>query len=388
MRSVELFAGGGGLAIGLDQAGFDPQVIVEINKDACSTLRQNYLTDGDHLLFEGDIKSFDYKHIEKPITLVSGGPPCQPFSLGGSHKAFDDDRDMFPEAVRAIRELQPKAFIFENVKGLLRKSFSEYFEYIILQLQYPSLAKNKGEEWTQHLARLEQHHTSLHEPDLEYRVVYRLLNSANYGVPQKRERVFIVGFRADVDAGWSFPEPTHSEDALLWDKWVSGEYWSRHGITQPQIDEKILSKIKKLQRKYGMFAPEEHPWVTVRDALKDIPDPRHETNHNFINHDFKDGAKSYPGHTGSYIDEPSKTLKAGAHGVPGGENMIRFEDDSVRYFTIRESARIQTFPDNYVLEGAWGEAMRQLGNAVPVELARTVGLSVYNALSSSTGHSC
>ncbi len=136
-----------------------------------------------------------------------------------------------------------------------------------------------------------------------------------------------------------------------------------------------------------MLAPEEQPWVTVRDALKDIPDPRHETNHNFINHDFKDGAKSYPGHTGSYIDEPSKTLKAGAHGVPGGENMIRFEDDSVRYFTIRESARIQTFPDNYVLEGAWGEAMRQLGNAVPVELARNVGLSVYNALSSSTGHS-
>ncbi|SUP37474.1 Modification methylase HaeIII [Vibrio owensii] len=380
MRSVELFAGGGGLAIGLDQAGFEPQVIVELNKDACNTLRQNYLTDGEHLLYEGDIKKFDYQQVNEPVALVSGGPPCQPFSLGGSHKAHNDDRDMFPEAVRAIRELQPKAFIFENVKGLLRKTFTEYFEYIILQLQYPSMAKYEGEDWEHHLSRLEQHHTSLHEPELEYKVVYRLLNSADYGVPQKRERVFIVGFRADVDARWSFPEPTHSDEALFWDKWVSGNYWNRHRIPQPNLDDKTLRKVDRLEKKYGMFAPETLPWVTVRDALSNIPDPRTNTEHSFLNHEFKDGARSYPGHTGSYIDEPSKTLKAGAHGVPGGENMIRYEDGSIRYFTVRESARIQTFPDNYVLEGAWGEAMRQLGNAVPVELARKVGASVHEAL--------
>ncbi len=380
MKSVELFAGGGGLAIGLDQAGFEPQVIVELNKDACNTLRQNYLTDGEHLLYEGDIKRFDYRQVEKTVALVSGGPPCQPFSLGGSHKAHNDDRDMFPEAVRAIRELQPKAFIFENVKGLLRKTFAEYFEYIILQLQYPSMAKYEGEDWEHHLSRLEQHHTSLHEPELEYKVVYRLLNSADYGVPQKRERVFIVGFRADVDARWSFPEPTHSDEALFWDKWISGNYWKRHGIPQPTLDDKTLRKVARLEKKYGMFAPEALPWVTVRDALSDIPEPQSNRDHSFQNHEFKDGARSYPGHTGSYIDEPSKTLKAGAHGVPGGENMIRYEDDSIRYFTVRESARIQTFPDSYVLEGAWGEAMRQLGNAVPVELARKVGASVYEAL--------
>lgn len=380
MRSVELFAGGGGLAIGLDQAGFEPQVIVELNKDACNTLRQNYLTDGEHLLYEGDIKKFDYRQVNEPVALVSGGPPCQPFSLGGSHKAYNDDRDMFPEAVRAIRELQPQAFIFENVKGLLRKTFAEYFEYIILQLQYPSMAKHEGEDWEHHLSRLEQHHTSLHEPELEYKVVYRLLNSADYGVPQKRERVFIVGFRADVDARWSFPEPTHTDEALFWDKWVTGDYWNRHGIPQPELDDKTLRKVARLEKKYGMFAPETLPWVTVRDALSDIPDPRSNIEHDYLNHEFKDGARSYPGHTGSYIDEPSKTLKAGAHGVPGGENMIRYEDDSIRYFTVRESARIQTFPDSYVLEGAWGEAMRQLGNAVPVELARHVGASVYEAL--------
>jgi DNA (cytosine-5)-methyltransferase 1 len=380
MRSVELFAGGGGLAIGLERAGFNPNTIIEFNKDACRTLRLNYLTDGDQHLFEGDIGKFDYSSIKgSPIKLVSGGPPCQPFSLGGNHKAFNDDRDMFPQAVRAIRELKPQAFIFENVKGLLRKSFAEYFEYILLQLQYPSQEREGCESWLKHLSRLEKHHTSNHKPELGYKVVFRLLNSANYGVPQKRERVFIIGFRSDLDIGWSFPEPTHTEDALFWNKWISGEYWRQHDIPQPEANEKIKNKAERLLKKYGMFRPTEQAWSTVRDALSDIPHPQLKQS-NLKNHEFKDGARTYPGHTGSYIDEPSKTLKAGAHGVPGGENMIRYEDGSVRYFTVRESARIQTFPDDYILEGSWGEAMRQLGNAVPVKLAQTIGESVNAAL--------
>ncbi|MCH1921607.1 DNA cytosine methyltransferase [Shewanella sp. A3A] len=381
MRSVELFAGGGGLAIGLERAGFEPETVIEFNKDACRTLRQNYLIQDNTTLYEGDIRQFDYSLINQlePIQLVSGGPPCQPFSLGGNHRAFDDERDMFPEAVRAIRELQPRAFIFENVKGLLRKSFAEYFEYILLQLQYPLWTKNDDETWLQHLERLERHHTAQHEPELEYRLLFRLLNAADYGVPQKRERVFIVGFRADLDAEWAFPAPTHSEDALTWSKWVTGEYWTRHGLRQPPIDDQINNKITRLRRIYGDDGPRELPWVTVRDALADIPEPN-VSGHNLLNHEYKDGARVYPGHTGSYIDEPSKTLKAGAHGVPGGENMIRYEDGSVRYFTVRESARIQTFPDNYLLEGAWGEAMRQLGNAVPVRLAEAVGSSVLDTL--------
>ncbi|MGA3304360.1 MAG: DNA cytosine methyltransferase, partial [Methylovirgula sp.] len=93
-------------------------------------------------------------------------------------------------------------------------------------------------------------------------------------------------------------------------------------------------------------------------------------------HRFQDGARSYPGHTGSPLDEPAKALKAGVHGVPGGENMLRKPDGSVRYFTVRESARLQTFPDGYEFMGSWSETMRQLGNAVPVELARLVGEDV------------
>lgn len=379
LKSIELFAGAGGLGIGLHRAGFDTQAAVEYNKDACKTLRNTNLLGKNCIIHEMDVKLHDY-NAYKGIDLVSGGPPCQPFSLGGNHSAQNDDRDMFPEAVRAVRELQPKAFIFENVKGLLRKSFATYFEYILLQLQHPDLAKKQQESWRNHLSRLEKHHTKTRL--CSYNVVFRLLNSADYGVPQKRERVVIVGIRSDLDIEWSFPEATHSEEKLQWDQLVTGEYWKKHKIRQPAFSDTQIRKRKSLLQKYGMFSPEALPWHTVRDALSDLPKPyKSEGKCKYSNHAFKDGARIYPGHTGSYIDLPSKTLKAGVHGVPGGENMIRFEDESVRYFTVRESARIQTFPDTYFITGAWSEAMRQLGNAVPVRLAECIGKSVYNALS-------
>lgn len=380
MNSIELFAGGGGLALGLSNCGFRHKAVVEMNKDACNTIRANSVFDFGKNLYEGSVVNFDYMSVSDEIDLISGGPPCQPFSMGGKAKGNEDTRDMFPQAVRAIREKRPKAFVFENVKGLMRKSFVDYFEYIVLQLQYPSFDKEVDESWEQHRARLERYHTQCEHTELEYKVIYRLVNAADYGVPQKRERIFFIGFRSDIDANWTFPEATHSEDSLMWDKWVSGEYWNRHQLPKPVPDEKIAKKAEKIRKKYGLFEPETLPWVTVRDAISDLPDPKHADAQNFNQHIFKDGAKMYPGHTGSYIDEPSKALKAGAHGVPGGENMIRYEDDSVRYFTVRESARIQTFPDHFNFQGSWGEVMRQLGNAVPAKLAERVGQSVYRAL--------
>lgn len=118
---------------------------------------------------------------------------------------------MFPYAVSAVRHIEPAVFIFENVRGLLRASFSKYFEYIILQLTYPGVEIKPGEMWENHLTRLEDTHFSGKYDGLKYNVLYRLLNAADYGVPQKRERVFIVGFRSDIQQDWHFPEPTHSE---------------------------------------------------------------------------------------------------------------------------------------------------------------------------------
>lgn len=386
LRSVELFSGAGGLALGLAKSGFKHEMLVEYNKHAVDTLNYNH-DKGQEQIKNWDIRYEDINNIsftgfKGKIALVAGGPPCQPFSLGGKHKAHNDGRDMFPQAVRAVRESKPDSFIFENVKGLLRKSFSTYFEYIILQLTYPEIVQRTEESWKNHLSRLEETHTKGSYRGLKYNVVFRLLNSANYGVPQKRERVFIVGFRSDLNIEWSFPKQTHSCDALLWDKWVTGEYWRRLNVPKEdrpmmKIDSSVIAS--KLQKKYGLFKPEEKSWVTVRESIQDLPCPLKKNK--FNNHIYKDGAKSYPGHTGSLIDEPSKTLKAGDHGVPGGENMICFNDGSVRYFTVREAARIQTFPDDYHISGAWSECMRQIGNAVPVSLAEVVARSVHHAIS-------
>lgn len=382
MNSIELFAGAGGLALGLNNAGFQHRAIVELNKDACRTIKANKVFDYGSNLYQGDVANFNYLNLPNTIDFISGGPPCQPFSVGGKAKGCDDSRDMFPEAIRAIRERKPKAFLFENVKGLLRKSFEDYFNYIILQLQYPTMEKKKHEAWESHRDRLQKYHVQSKHTELEYHVTYHLVNAADYGVPQKRARVFMIGFRADLNINWSFPETTHSEDALLWSQWVTKDYWYDHNIQQPHINDKLLLKITRLKKKYGMLKPKSKRWLTVRDAISDMPEPDVNITNHYNHHIFKAGAKIYPGHTGSYIDEPSKALKAGGHGVPGGENMIRYENGEVRYFTVRESARIQTFPDDYAFEGSWGEVMRQLGNAVPARLATIIGQSVFHALSS------
>ena len=380
--SVELFAGAGGLGIGLAKAGFKPLAVVEYNRWCCDTLRENHRSLSRHggtwEVIEGDVRKVNFRQYEDVVDLVSGGPPCQPFSLGGRHRAYDDARDMFPQAVRAVREARPRAFIFENVKGLTRASFHDYFTYVQLQLEHPEVVAKEDERWEEHLARLHQHHTSTNRSGLNYRVVTKLLNAANFGVPQRRERVIFVGFRDDVDAKWSMHDGGYTQEALVWDQ-AFGDYWERHKV--PKALRLYDGRAEAIRRRLSKDdRPESAPWRTTRDAIFDLPDPREDRALSIADHRFQAGAKSYPGHTGSYIDEPSKTLKAGVHGVPGGENMVRMPDGSVRYFTVRESCRIQTFPDDYRLHGAWSECMRQLGNAVPVDLAMHVGKSVASTL--------
>jgi DNA (cytosine-5)-methyltransferase 1 len=276
-----------------------------------------------------------------------------------------------------LRETKPRAFIFENVKGLTRSSFATYFSYINLQLHHPDVIRRDEETWTDHLARLEQHHTSGTESGLHYKVVAQVLNAADYGVPQRRERVVFVGFRSDTGIRWSFPERTHSLDSLLWEQCRSQDYWERHKVASlhREVHARLYSKGMNLLGK-----PTDKPWLTVRDAIHDLPEPTDWPDTTILNHRLQPGARSYPGHTGSPLDEAAKTLKAGVHGVPGGENMLLRPDGTVRYFTVRESARLQTFPDWYELHGSWTEAMRQLGNAVPVDLAHVIASDVADHL--------
>jgi DNA (cytosine-5)-methyltransferase 1 len=384
LQTIELFAGAGGLGLGFSSNGAIHKAVVEWDRYACETLRNNKRLGVEPIahwadVTEGDVRAFDYSSYEN-LDLITGGPPCQPFSMGGKHRGFLDDRDMFPQAIRAVREAKPRAFVFENVRGITRPLFLNYFNYILLQLEYPSLEAKKGEEWQDHMTRLEKKKTK--GAKSEYHVIARLVNAANYGVPQKRARVFFVGFRSDVHRPWAFPAATHSFEALLRDQWIDGSYWERHRISKRSRP----SRPSGIDTKLAAFLNEgldnsSQPWQTVRDAISDLPDPEKRPDIELIQaHKFQPGARIYPGHTGSPFDEPAKALKAGDHGVPGGENMLRRNDGSVRYFTVRECARIQTFPDNFVFSGTWTETMRQLGNAVPVKLASRIAESVCDLL--------
>ena len=383
-NSIELFCGTGGMALGLQNAGFRHKTLYEWDKSCCDNIKANidagYNGITNWNVCQSDVRNVSYDGLAGNINMISGGPPCQPFSVGGKAQANNDKRDMFPEAVRAVREIMPEVFIFENVRGLLRKSFSLYFNYIILQMIYPSIVKHPDMSWEDHRIILEQHHTSAMRGECEYNVVFRLLNAADYGVPQLRHRVIIVGFRKDVDAHWAFPSPTHSEDALLYSKWITGDYWMHHNLPVPKDCPISKQTLNNLRSAIEECDSPKLPWLTARDAIGDLPDPQDKEAAAYDNHIFRAGAKIYPGHSGSILDEPSKTIKAGAHGVPGGENMIVSDNGSVRYYTVRESARIQTFPDNYRFIASWTESMRQIGNAVPVKLAETVGRSVCDHL--------
>lgn len=378
LRGIELFAGGGGLLLGSSLAGVEHVAAVEWDRWACQTMRENAVA-GHPLVaglsvIEGDVRAVNWAEVPgaSGVDLITGGPPCQPFSAGGLARSADDPRDMFPAMTEVIAELQPRAFVVENVKGLTRQAFKEYFDYVKLRLQFPTLRAVEGEDWVHHWERLKGRHDEL-SSEVMYKTTTTVVNAADFGIPQHRHRVFIVGFRSDLDIEWEFPEATHSGGALALSQ-QRGEYWDKWDVPSRERQQ-----IRRRPMDDGKL-----PWVTVREALADVPFPQEGGTPGWHDHVFQAGARSYPGHTGSPLDEPSKALKAGGHGVPGGENMIRYPDGKVRYYSTREAARIQTFPDDYQLHGAWSEAMRQIGNAVPVELAHIVVSSVANSLAKAT----
>ena len=369
--SIELFTGGGGLALALEQAGFEHLLAVELDRRACATLRS-----GGWPLAEGDIRAVDFSSLAGIVDVVAGGVPCQPWSLGGAHRGYEDPRNLWPELIRCVRQTRPRAVLAENVKGLLRPSFRAYYDYLLRQLALPFEERLPGEDWRDHDRRLIKANAA---PGADaagrYDVKHRLVNAADYGVPQIRDRVFVVAFRRDLGvASWRFPVPTHSGAALLRDQ-ASGAYWRRHGMAPRPVVPGAA---------HGA-APGTLPWLTIRDAIGDLPEPLEPLAAKLPHPAWPDhvgwpGAREYPGHTPNDLDRPAKTVKAGVHGVPGGEAVLRRDDGSLRYLTVREVARIMTFPDDWRLAGPRGEQMRQLGNAVPVRLGQVMASAVATAL--------
>jgi len=388
LHSIELFSGAGGLALGLHAAGFRHKALYEWNAAAVKTLHYNQKMGHESLkdceIIRADVRDIDFRK-HRGVDLVAGGPPCQPFSMGGKAAGMNDVRDMFPQAVRAVAEIQPRAFIFENVRGLLRPAFSNYVEFIRLQMEFPNFPISKNVSWDKNLGRLQRHKERLGNDDtgLRYRVHVHQANAADYGIPQQRHRVFFIGFRSDVETNGSFPQATHSDESLRFTQYVNADFWHKTGLNRLdfQTDKNPTENRIAMARSTNSLPPSSlSPWVTLHEAIHDLPNPSSREAKNWLNHELQDGARAYPGHTGSPLNRPAKALKAGDHGVPGGENMIIHPNGSVRYLSIRESARVQTFPDDYVFLGSWTEAMRQLGNAVPMNLAKIVGQSVAQAL--------
>jgi DNA (cytosine-5)-methyltransferase 1 len=350
----------------MSRAGFKHAYMAEFDHDAVETVLHNKLKDVEHVrdwpMALKDVREIDWKNVAT-LDLVSGGPPCQPFGIGGKKLGQDDHRDMWPEAIRAIREAKPRMFLFENVRNLAGPRFRSYLNWIVSNLARPSVLRRPDESHEAHAARL-----GLSRAKREYRVVWQLVNAADYGAAQIRHRVLIFGIHADVGVAPAQMIPTHSRDRLLWDQFVTGEYWARHGLKPRKEallaqDQRRIAELKKLD-----VAPATQPWLTIRDALLGLGEPNGK-----LNHVLQPGARVYPGHTGSPLDLPAKALKAGDHGVPGGENMMIRDDGTVRYFTTREAARLVGLPDDYEFPRSWTESMRQLGNAVPAQLGAAAG---------------
>jgi DNA (cytosine-5)-methyltransferase 1 len=406
--SIELFTGGGGLALGLHEAGFHHVAVNERDQRSLATLRANFASASRPRrdrwpLLPGDARSQSWDDYVGKATLVAGGAPCQPFSIGGVHRGDEDERNLWPAFIDVVHRVKPLAALGENVRGLAREAFRPYLDYICDRLSAPGLVPQGDESWQEHDARLRSALSNEDvAPDERYLVDRRVIVAADYGVPQLRYRLFIVAFRADLGVSWDpearygerwdWPTPTHSQDRLM-ASLEDGSYWSEHGLkprpyTIPKTRRRSVDQAR---------AGDETRWRTLRDALsgnlgygdyQPLPAPRdgRETK-GFNFHVGIPGARLYKGHSGNNLDWPAKTIKAGVHGIPGGEHIALLDDGSHRYLTIRECARVQTFPDSWTFEGPRTEASRQIGNAVPVHLAEIMGTHVGDTIDHALGSS-
>ena len=343
LRAVELFAGGGGLALGAEAAGFRHDALFELDRVACETLRRK--DEWRDAVKEGDFRRAN-PGAHAGVDLIAGGPPCQPFSNLGRRRGAQDRRDMFPYAIGAVDEARPRAFLFENVPGILTWRYPDdagsdlagrlYFEHAVRR----PLVEDLG------------YHVHVSDPPL---------TAADYGVPQRRERVFTVGFRRGVDARWEWPKATHSEDALIFAQWVDGSYWTEHGLPRPHTPTELVERAGRMTRR-----PPLKRWQTVRDAIKDLPQ-----------RPPADELRSDLGIVKEQrLDLPASTITA----THWNNKLLRTDDGGLRYLTVREMARLQGFDDSWGFAGAEDDVMRQVGNAVPPPMAAALMAAIRDAL--------
>lgn len=326
---LELFAGAGGLAVGLEQAGLSCAVLNEIDKFACATLRKNR---PNWNVLEGDIKDFSFSEYRGEIDVVTGGFPCQAFSYAGKKLGLADARGtLFYEFARVVQEVKPPICIGENVKGLLSHEKGKTLEGMISILD-----------------------------EIGYHVVpIEVLRAIDYKVPQKRERLILVGVRKDITVNYSYPKP-FSKVYTLQDALKKGE------LFDCDVPESDGAKYPKNKKEVLEMVPQKGYW---RDLPLDVQKA-------YMGASFYLGG----GKTGMARrigwDEPCLTLTCS----PAQKQTERCHPEETRPFTVREYARIQTFPDNWIFSGSTAQQYKQIGNAVPVNLGKEIGYSIIKFL--------
>lgn len=326
MRSVDLFCGAGGLTHGLRQAGWDTAAAVEFDPAACLTYSRNF---PEVRLVQGDIRTVDFHEFAGAVDLVAGGPPCQPFSVAGNQRAHDDPRDCIPAFVRAVGEIAPPAFMMENVAGLASRRHAPYLDFVLRQLT-----------------------------DLGYFVSHQIVDAADYGAPQHRRRLIIIGMREKV---FAFPEPTHGPGRDMPHRSAA------EALAGTPDDEPNRAKVTYAKR--PVMRPSPFAGMLVNGGGRPI--------------DLSQPSQTIPASAGGnrthIVDVDGMLLEYHNYLVAGG-TPLQGTVPGVRRLTVRESARLQCFPDDFEFVGPQSSRYRQVGNAVPPMLGRIMGEALRDQL--------
>jgi DNA (cytosine-5)-methyltransferase 1 len=329
MSFIEVCSGCGGLSSGLMKAGLVPLLLNEIDSKCCDTLRKNHDPD---IVYQGDMNDLvnddTLKQYKGNLDLLAGGVPCQAFSQAGMRKGLEDKRGGLILVFRKLlRKLMPKMFLIENVKGLLTHNGGDTFKYIVKKM-------------------------SLRD---KYRISYKLLNSADYLVPQKRERIIIIGVRSDINSEFVFPRQ-HERRVVLRDV-LTEDIENAPGMVYPEKKRAVMDLV-----------PPGGCWVNLPlDIQKE-----------YMGKSMDSGGGKRGIARRLSMNEPSLTLTTS----PCQKQTERCHPTITRPLNIKEYARIQTFPDSYEFVGSLSQQYKMIGNAVPVKMAYYVGKAIKEFLNS------